>query len=284
MNVYVPSYNRYRAADMRSLVWLATAVPAKRLFLVVRADQMDQYRHGMREAGLDPLHRCTMILVKEPGVCAARNAAVEHATGTGASKLLLVDDDLTFYQREGGQAPGMGGPGSRLVKCVDPMRVVNRIAQLLDRYAHAAVSNRYGNAFVETPLQAGVRGVRCVGYRVQVLRETGYRFEIPGREGMHMTLRLFSRGYPNAVAYDYAQESCARNVFDHPGQTAEEWTRVTAEALARAHPGTVTLVRRAYKSGPRVEVRVAWAKALAEPRILLNPPPVGGTLRAGAGS
>lgn len=259
MPVYIPSYNRFEFKQARSLR-LFNQVRGWKVFIVVRSNQYKRYSGILKQ--LDSW--VTPVIVYKPGLTAARNCCVKHALSCGCSKMFMVDDDLAFFRRKPNE--------QKLCSLNSPRDMCKVVCRHLHNYAHVAISNRFGNAFEFRKAVEGVRGVRAVGYRVDILQKHRLGFDLcaGAREGMYMTLRLFRLRYPNLVLYNYAQESREPNVCDKDEQTMLEWTTASAKELERRFSNVVKHVQRNYKSGTRGEVRVQWKKALKEPRRILE--------------
>lgn len=251
--IVVPSYNRYVLRLAKTLTVLAKMKPPYPIFLVVRCCQKPQYEYLVAQLGL----KLTLVSTKYTGACAARNAGLEAAVKSGFDKMIIMDDDLNFAARSNGH----------LLTIKDRIVFANMLRMqvgLLNEYAHVAISIRLGNNYVKQDVKTVTRGHTCVGYSLEVLQINNLRFELNGREGMHLTLRLLELGYPNAVIYKYAVNSCGKNVHDKTGSELL-WSEQTAKKLAEAHPGIVTLLERDFKMGKRVEVRINWKRALKLP-------------------
>ena len=252
MVVYIPSYNRYTEKLAKSVKFFSQCKFP--VFIIVRNTQLAEYRKLVKGTVIK------IVVTKMPGVISARNRCLKHAIKHGHDRILMSDDDLRFYNRVNGKLQIIDNPDA----------LVSYVSTKLDRYAHVALSNRFANNYTEeNEIELG-RGVRCVAYRVDILEQNGIWFELEGREGMHMTLRLHRLGYPNLVVYNYSQESVNKNVFDKGDNTTLEWTERTAQQLVAEHPDIVKYIEKKYKSGTRGEVRVAWKKSLKNGPIYLD--------------
>lgn len=267
LGIYIPSYNRYNVKQAYTLEELRnlTNIP---IFVIVRRDQRQHYQSLLSSMEMNHVE---LVTVNKPGACAARNLCVQTALANKHYKMVMLDDDLKFFYRE-----WTTGPDDKptLYRTHNRPRYIRPVFDFynaaLDHYAHAAVSMKFANVYQKENVVDNVRGVRAVGYRVDILNELKLKFELDGREGMHMTLRLMEAGYPNQVSFAWAQESCARNVFDKNNASTLEWSNTTATLFQKAHPRLVQTVKKYYNSGERIEVRVAWRNAMkgVEPKVV----------------
>lgn len=260
-SICIPSYNRYGVKLARTLKLVARFKPRCRVALVVRHSQRMKYNGTLLKLGLTG--KVDVVLTGDKGVVQARNDGIEYLLKRGHRKMMIVDDDVSFATREEGRL-------LTLRTQAEFFRLCRMFFGMLDKYAHCALSTRVSNRPHKPEVVEVARGHTCVGYRLDVLQETGQRFELEGREGLDFTLRLLSMGYPNAVLYRYSVNSCgasSRRMGD--GQRMLEWTMGTAKALSRRFPNVVQAYQNNFKSGPRGEVRVQWKEALVgKPKYL----------------
>jgi len=251
--ICIPSYCRSDLKQARTLKFLAKfPQPDYSIYLVVRAEQSKSYQELVNSLNLGD--SCQLVVTGDSGIVEARNSGIKAARKNGVANLLFCDDDLSFSAR-------IGESLLTITKQSQSNMMFDSVFGMLTDYAHVAVSTRLANRDPKKLLKTGVRGHTCVGYDLGVLKAEKLLFatEAQGKEGLDMTLRLFERGYTNAVTYAYSINSCGKSVAesDQYGPSLQ-----AAEALMKRHPEVVTLEEKDYKMGKRVEVRINWKKAL----------------------
>lgn len=84
--IYVPTYNRAGKAVFLNTMAEAPDSVQRRITLVVRKEQADDYRSAYPWA--------KQTIVKKPGLGAARMQAVRHARSRGLKRIVQIDDDI----------------------------------------------------------------------------------------------------------------------------------------------------------------------------------------------
>lgn len=85
--IYVPSYNRAGTAKFLNTMQQAPASVQAKIHIIVRKEQADKYHYEYPWARL--------VIVKAPGLGAARMRGVRHAKQQGFSRIVQLDDDIT---------------------------------------------------------------------------------------------------------------------------------------------------------------------------------------------
>jgi len=181
------------------------------------------------------------------GIADVRQKVIEKFHGTGATKVMIIDDSCTFKKRD------------------ENMKLVNMEVQ------------DWNNRVLEDVKEIG-RSYSCYGLNVAQLFEQGIRFdgmyqkdkEIKLYEDFYLILKLLTTGNKNAIIYKYA--------FNHPhGRKGGNSTVRTNElqkkcilSLVKEFPGLVELVKKenpSWKAGLndedefRWEVKISWQEA-----------------------
>lgn len=185
--------------------------------------------------------------------------------GDVAQKIVMLDDDLTFYERRKDDPTKLlnASPASitKLFKAID---------KALDSYAHVGVAAREGANRCADPVILNTRMLRVLAYRTDILKAEGIRYDrLPVMEDFDVTLQLLRKGYANAVINGWAQDQGTSNA---PGGCSTYRTREVqaagAHGLKKLHPDFVTVVTKetkgAWGGGERTDVRIAWKKAYEE--------------------
>lgn len=188
------------------------------------------------------------------GISPTRQWILEQAH----SKLIMIDDDLTFAAR---------GPGLKLHQASDDevVRGFARVESLLATHAHGCISPREGNNRQPEEVTFVGRARGAIAYDPR--RVIGRFDRLPLMEDFDMTLQMLRAGHKNFILWSLCFQAGATN---SPGGCSsfrtEELCRRTANALHALHPEFVTVVTKATKwgsgfGGERTDVRVAWKKA-----------------------
>lgn len=172
-------------------------------------------------------------------------------------KLLMLDDDLEFHARGGGQLKKGNATPERLIAFFEEFE------KMLDSYAHVGISPRQGNNRLEGDWIENTRMNFALGYQVSIARSVIQFNRMPFREDFDYTLQLLKAGYPNIVAADIAVSPAG---YHSQGGCSDERTveksNAAAHLLAELHPGLVRVVEKEYTSSlPRKEVVISWKKA-----------------------
>jgi len=175
----------------------------------------------------------------------------------GVKKVMMLDDDMFWQAR---------GPKGLIKEYATEAHVVSamkEMAALLGEFAHAGFSSRLGNNRVASEYARTTRMMHSLGYNVGTYHKAMARFDrVHGKEDFDVTLQLLKRGYDNVVVY----HTCiSPGKYDAPGGCSTERTLETANANAQkrkdSHPEHVSVVEKAYKNSPRLEVMMKWKKA-----------------------
>lgn len=199
--------------------------------------------------------------------------------------IMQMDDDLYFFQRcppkyrayVNGQWK-LTDEGRELGKKLLYTATEKRISVAFHRfieiflekgYVHGGFGSRMGNDKEEPEVDfVGGRLMHCLAHNRKTLLDKGITFdEVAYREDFNVTLHLLRRGYKALRVFNFA---VSPNSYQAPGgcatyRTTEESDKA-AFRLALLHPGFVKPVEKQYKESPRLEVQVAWMKALDSKR------------------
>lgn len=258
IKIVVPS--RGRASSQYTIAALPTSLYAQTC-IVVPKEEYKAYRAECddRVEIIAQPKRIDSIAAKRGWICK------ELCT----SKLLMLDDDLTFQVRY--------DPAFRPVKdfaegvrLLEPRRVEHveqgfrDLSKLMDKWVHGGLGSRLFN-------NRQVKGVQFNGRCMHALAFTKEACDIIkwGRvnlkEDFDATLQMLRRGYPNFIMHylavspkPYGAEGGCTTERGSSGHSA------SAHQLAAAHPEYVRVVTKNYKGVPRDEVVVSWQKALRD--------------------
>jgi hypothetical protein len=176
----------------------------------------------------------------------------------GYDKIIMLDDDLTFFTRK--------RPNDTRLWPIQGDALIPEFKRIEDKlgpdFPHVGFDQRKGNNWHK---QGGWKspGKICttLGYYLPVVSKC--RFDlVEVREDYCVALQLLLKGYPNAVW----TETAVNWLYDAPGgistQRTVEKSNAEARKLKALFPDYVSVVQRNYKAVPRLETMCQWKKAL----------------------
>ncbi len=178
----------------------------------------------------------------------------------GYDKIIMLDDDLSFYTRISADDWHLREiTGDELIP--EFQRIEDKLGP---DFPHVGFGQRQGNNWHK---RGGWKspGKICVtlGYYLPIVSKC--RFDlVEVREDYCVAIQLLLEGYPNAVW----TETVVNWLYNAPGGVSTQRTVEKSDAEARKlealFPDYVSVVQRNYKSIPRLEVMVQWKKALED--------------------
>lgn len=180
-------------------------------------------------------------------------------------KIVLMDDDLTFYWREDPDKWQLTIPPAEELSAF----FADELDDTLDRYAHVGLSGREGQNRESAYAVENTRYMRFLAYNTALWpQDRRVRMDrVDGMSDFDVNMQLLRAGLPNKVFYRWAQGQRATQT---PGGMAGQRTRETHFAEVRQmcemHPGLIVPRKKVNVSagafGVRDEVTVAWKMAL----------------------
>lgn len=251
MHIFIPTMGR--TDDQRTLK--ALAIAGIEATLVMPWRERDQY------AALG----AKTLPVTAKGIASTRQAIIDHAKQRGETKLVMMDDDLSFAVRR------KDDPTKFLAATpADVKRMLRTIEKHLDRVAHVSVLAREGGHNAPSPYIDNSRPQRIHGFNVPKLVEAGVRYN-PGlvQDDFDMTLQLLRKGYRNRVITEYVHGQGTSNA---PGGASSyrtiDFHNASVRKLAKIHAPYVRVVEKQTKGAwgglPRLDCVISWKKAFAE--------------------
>jgi len=189
-----------------------------------------------------------------------RKWIMEEWSRRGCEKILMLDDDLSFWTRISESNTGL-----RPISGDELGAEIQRLADKLGpEYPHVGFGPRQGNDKVESGWKTPARMMCSLAYYLPIVVECELG-RIETREDFDLTLQLLRKGYRNAVWHTTVHDQ----KYDAPGGCSPwrtpESSKADAYELARLHPGYVSVVERAYEASvPRKEEICQWQKALED--------------------
>lgn len=253
MRILIPTYGR--TACQTTFDGLPDAV-RRRVNFVVQHRELAAWKARMFPSELD------MLIVLPPSVrtiAATRQWLLDNLADT---RVLMLDDDLTFYRRRDDDPTRLRAPTT------DELHEMFQLMEdMLDQYAHAGVAAREGANRNVVRFVQNTRIMRVLGYRFDVLRREGIRFDrLSFMEDFDVALQLLRKGYDNCLINWYAQNQRSSNA---PGGCSTYRTieahNYAAEGLAALHPEFVKAVKKQTKTAwggqERTDVIIQWKAA-----------------------
>jgi hypothetical protein len=182
-----------------------------------------------------------------------------------SDKILMLDDDLTFFTRRDDDRTKFRDSASK-----DLLDMLTAIEVQLRYFAHVGIAAREGgNRNTETIL-LNTRIMRVLGYRRDVLKATGIKFNtMEVMEDFHVALSLLELGYANVICNDWCQNQAGSGKSGGCSHfRTPELHAHNAQKLHDMHPQFVKVVEKttkgAWGGGTRTDVQISWKKAYAD--------------------
>lgn len=190
---------------------------------------------------------------------ATRQYLVDRYRG---EKIVLMDDDLTFYIRQ--------NPADWHLTIPSPEDLEGMFAEieaLLNRYAHVGVSGRERQNTMSGRVEENTRYMRLLAYNTALWPDDIRCDRVDGMSDFDACLQLLRAGLPCAVLTRHAQgQRATQTPGGMAGQRSHESHSAEVAALCELHPGLVTPTQKQNRSGGpfgyRDEVIVSWKYAL----------------------
>lgn len=251
MKIYIPSMGR-----VGNQITFNNLPPKLQRLAVLVVPQSEAKQHGQIPILVHP--------AKCKSIGPVRQFIIEaHDIPAHGPKLIMLDDDLTFFQRREDEPSRF-----RNAEPADIIAGFLAVEKLLSsKVPHAGIRHRE-MAQDAAVVQYGTRALRALAYHAGAMRSLKVRFDRSiVMEDFDVTLQLLRMGLPNAVFSGLIQNQVRSNA---PGgcstyRTAEK-QKEGAMTLKKLHPDFVKVVEKttkgAWGGGTRTDVVVSWKKAL----------------------
>lgn len=247
MDIMIPTSGRPR----KQVTWNSLPQEIRRkVFLVVTQDEAEEYLHALPNANI--------LVCPSMPIGPKRQWCVENA----GHKLLMLDDDLTFFHRREDN-PKLFRPAT----FVDVGELIAAIDDELEVCAHVGIGSREGGNRLTERRYFNTRLQRVLAYRTDVLQRENIRFDrLPVMEDFDVNLSLLRRGYRNVMLNWMVNDQGGSNA---PGGCSR-WRTLDIQAaaarkLAELHYGFVRTVEKTTKTAwggqTRTDVNIQWKKA-----------------------
>lgn len=263
MKIVIPTRRRWNTFRNGSFKYIPKSY-YRDTVLAVHKSEVDQYRQALPVSAVEA---GVQIWAYDYDTLPEKKAMVGmDMLAAGEKKFCLIDDDLVFLVRVNPDHFSMRNQEEQ-----DTEDMFLYIEQLLDKYAHGAISPREGNNRVgdgdrEELERENTRAMRFHFFRTHefVLMEHSRLTDV---EDFDFTLQMLRRGYKNIVPYWYAQGQAKTQ---SPGGCSvyrnNEMHDEQVRKLQAFHPQFVRLRQKSNKTdadgfGTRTEVTIQWKAA-----------------------
>lgn len=186
------------------------------------------------------------------GIMATRNWILDTHPRfyKGDLKLVLLDDDLMFYERS--------VDGSKFPKTTNISRLLLVIEQMLENFAHGGVTEKFMSQTKPRNYIRNARYYHVLAYNLAKFPDPQPRARVLVGEDHDINLQLLTRGCPNFVLTEwanadrpYAKGGCS--TWRNPALELQE-----ADKLAALFPTIVRVVK--FPDKP-CRLRIQWTEA-----------------------
>ena len=222
-DIVIPS--RSRAGNQKTVFNLSEDLWGK-ITVVVPYEQYTQYRNNLP-------YEITVIKFNEVDSAGAKRDFILNLKKT--DKILLLDDDLTFYKRteDGKRFP----PATK----EDTKQMVYEIVKYLDIYVMVGITDKFMSQTRPREHVECHRFNQLLCINRNLLPDPWPKFEVPIGEEHHFHMQLLTRGYKTAVLTEWSKS----DKTDAPGGCSEWRNRQnehdTFVKLVELWPGLVTI-------------------------------------------
>ncbi len=198
------------------------------------------------------------------GINNVRNFIVEYAYNKGMERIIILDDDLIFGTRISDASPSL-----RKTEQDEMHTLFETMNKLLERYVHVGVSPRQMNdKHYPDTVKYCMRQNAVHGIQPNVLiNEQIYYNQVDLMEDYYVTLKLFEKGFPNAVIVNWTWDQRGASGASGGCSTyrSPQLQEQASRKLASLFPKYVKAVQKETKTGwegmkTRWDVRVQWRK------------------------
>lgn len=255
MNIYIPT--RGRADNQITLSELPDSAIERTYLMVDYKERHMWSTEGWPKVVFCPEHIDTIGKVRQFIVH-------WHNRNKFGPLLLMLDDDLRFYQRRADQPDKFVDADQK-----DVQRMLTKLEKTMERcgYAHAGILAREGGNRITAEFKRNTRLLRALAYNVDVLRKHKVRFDrVTIMEDFDVALQLLRLGYPSVALCGWVHNQMGSGAKG--GCSTYRTLELQADGahtLASLHPEFVKCVEKTTKTAwggaTRTDVVVQWAKA-----------------------
>lgn len=169
-------------------------------------------------------------------------------------KIIMLDDDLTFYARRRAGNFTKSTPN-------DVRRMFKWLNTALDKFAHAGVIDKFMSQAAPRGSVQSRRYNSVLAYNKMLFPYPRPKFRIPVSEEHDVHLQLASKGLPPAVSCEFSKNTSYYNEGGCTDERTKHSELAGHKAFAALWPDLVTVVKsKSSLSGHAIKVR--WAKSV----------------------
>jgi len=246
--------------DKQKAVFQIPASLHENIYMFTREDRVDELRKYVPE---------TIRIIGNPmdidGIADIRQRCIEQVP---KGKVWFIDDLATFGWRDQNLKQFNDMPEQKFVE------MYTMLDKMLDEYMQVGFSARGGNNHVTDPFKEVGRAYTTYGLRSDWMEREGIRFDgmyqqnsnVKLYEDYWITLSMLTKGFKNAIIYDYFFNYTHNNTGGNSTFRTLELQEQAAHELQKHFPQFVTVETKDGVWGKmgmenRKEVRIQWQKA-----------------------
>jgi len=255
--------------DKQKAVFQIPASLHEHVYMFTRVDRVDELRKYVPE---------TIRIIGNPmdidGIADIRQRCIEQVP---KGKVWVIDDLCTFGWRD---------DNLKQYNDMDEQKwlsLYNKMNDMLDEYMQVGISARGGNNHVTDPFKEVGRAYTTYGLRTDWMEREGIRFDgmyqqnpnVKLYEDYWITLSMLTKGFKNAIIYDYFFNYIHNNTGGNSTFRTLELQEQAAYELQKHFPQFVTVETKEGTWGKmgmenRKEVRIQWQKAYQSSQFTNN--------------
>jgi hypothetical protein len=255
--------------DKQKAVFQIPASLHDNVYMFTRVDRVDELRKYVPE---------TVRIIGNPmdidGIADIRQRCIEQVP---RGKVWVIDDLCTFGWRD---------DNLKQYNDMDQQKwldLYNKMNEMLDEYMQVGISARGGNNHVTDPFKEVGRAYTTYGLRTDWMEREFIRFDgmyqqnpnVKLYEDYWITLSMLTKGFKNAIIYDYFFNYLHNNTGGNSTFRTLELQEQAAYELQKHFPQFVTVETKEGTWGKmgmenRKEVRIQWQKAYQSSQFTNN--------------
>jgi hypothetical protein len=255
--------------DKQKAVFQIPASLHDNVYMFTRVDRVDELRKYVPE---------TVRIIGNPmdidGIADIRQRCIEQVP---RGKVWVIDDLCTFGWRD---------DNLKQYNDMDEQKwlgLYNKMNEMLDEYMQVGISARGGNNHVTDPFKEVGRAYTTYGLRTDWMEREFIRFDgmyqqnpnVKLYEDYWITLSMLTKGFKNAIIYDYFFNYLHNNTGGNSTFRTLELQEQAAYELQKHFPQFVTVETKEGTWGKmgmenRKEVRIQWQKAYQSSQFTNN--------------
>lgn len=198
--------------------------------------------------------RANVLVVRASNLCEKRQAILNNVAMYRDQKFVMMDDDLTFFSRQG-PAGTFKKSGTADIQCV-----LSDMEFALKRWAHVGISDKF---MCQTKPRGSVthgRYNQVMAYNPRLFPKPWPKFRMITNQEHDFHLQLATRGRGPLILTDYSKDAKYYADGGCSSYRTPTLERKVFRQMAKTWPDFVTLVKMDKRPGLRMTVK--WKKAV----------------------